>query len=124
MLHLCFVEIRKVLTKLSEEKGFEAVAEWIRPCENHLHWSATTSTHDGDGIVIWAKFRAFMSHVVNKHSDLEDPVFNKCAHGEIGPKKWLIPGIIKIYHNIQILFILGDAWLHTQKVGALIVKLF
>ena len=65
-----------------------------------------------------------MSHMVNKHSDLEDPVFNKCAHGEIGPKKWLIPGIIKIYHNIQILFILGDAWLHTQKIAALIVKLF
>ena len=90
------LEIRKVLTKLSKEKGFEVVAEWIRPCENHLHWSAT-STHDGNGIVIWAKFKAFMSHIVSKHSDLEDPVFNKCAHGEIGPKKWLIPGIIKLY---------------------------
>ena len=32
--------------KLSKEKGFQAVAEWIRPCENHLNWSAT-STHDG-----------------------------------------------------------------------------
>ena len=74
-----------------KKKGFEEVAEWIRPCENHLHWSAA-STHNGDGIVIWAKFKAFMSHVVNKHSDLEDPVFNKCAHGEIGCKKWLVPG--------------------------------
>ena len=89
------LEIRKVLTKLSKEKGFEVVAEWIRPCENHLHWSATSN--DGNGIVIWAKFKAFMSHIVSKHSDLEDPVFNKCAHGEIGPKKWLIPGIIKLY---------------------------
>ncbi len=33
-----------------------------------------------------------MSHIINKHSDLDDPVFNKCSHGEIGPKKWLTPG--------------------------------
>ena len=37
-----------------------------------------------------------MSHIVKKHADLEDPVFNKCVHGEIGPKKWLVPGIIKL----------------------------
>ena len=36
-----------------------------------------------------------MSHVVNKHTDLEDPVFNKCAHGDIGPKKWLQNGMFK-----------------------------
>ncbi len=33
-----------------------------------------------------------MSHIINKHSDLDDPVFNKCSHGEIGPKKCLTPG--------------------------------
>jgi hypothetical protein len=33
-----------------------------------------------------------MTHIINKHSDLDDPVFNKCSHGEIGPKKWLTPG--------------------------------
>ena len=43
---------------------------------------------------MWAKFKALMSHVINKHSDLDDPVFNKCAHAEIGPKKWLLPGMI------------------------------
>lgn len=59
-------------------------------CEIHLNWRATSS-HNGNDIVIWAKFKVFMSHIVNRHSNLDDPVFNKCAHGEIGPKKWLIP---------------------------------
>lgn len=35
-----------------------------------------------------------MSHVVNEHSDLEDPLFNKCAHGDIGPRKWLTKGML------------------------------
>lgn len=30
-------KIRKVLLKLSKEKGCEAIGEWIRPCENHLY---------------------------------------------------------------------------------------
>ena len=55
------LEIRKVLTKLSKEKGFEIIAEWIKPCENHLHWSAT-STHDGNGIVIWEIQGIYESH--------------------------------------------------------------
>lgn len=88
------IEIRKVLSKAAKEEGLEALAEWIKPCENHLHWSAT-STFSGNGLAIWAKFKAFMSHVINKHSDLEDPLFNKCAHGDIGPKKWLRKGMFE-----------------------------
>lgn len=38
---LSVTEIRKVLSKISKEKGCEALAEWIKPCERHLHWSAT-----------------------------------------------------------------------------------
>ena len=89
------LEIRKVLTKLSKLKGFEAIEEWIKPCENHLFWSAM-STHDGNPLVIWAKFKAFLSHVVNKHTDLDNQIFDACAHGEIGPKKWLTPGNVTI----------------------------
>ncbi len=69
--------------KMAKEKGFEDLAEWIKPCLNHLHWSAL-STYDGNGLVIWAKFKAFLSHVVNQHENLEDPLFNKCAHGDVG----------------------------------------
>lgn len=33
-----------------------------------------------------------MSHIVNEHTDLGDPLFNKCSHGDIGPRKWLKKG--------------------------------
>ena len=87
-----FVEIRKVLLKLSKEKGCEAIGEWIRSCENHFYWSATT-TFSGNGKVIWAKFSSFLSHIVNKHSELSDALFNRCFHGIIQPRKWLKVGM-------------------------------
>ena len=87
-----FSEIRKVLSKIGKEKECEAVNEWIKPCENHLHWSAT-STFDGNGLVIWAKFKSFLRHIVNQHSNHSDPLFNKCAHGShIPARKWLTIG--------------------------------
>jgi len=56
-------------------------------------WSAT-STPSGDGDLIWAKFESFLSHVVNKHSGLENPMFNKCAHDDNIPgRRWLEEGI-------------------------------
>jgi hypothetical protein len=53
------------MTKVSKEGGCEGVTEWIKPCGNHFYWSAC-STHDGNGTVIWAKFKSFLSHIVNK----------------------------------------------------------
>lgn len=96
MMHLVppvlFLEIRKVLSKLCKEKECESIAEWIKPCENHLYWSATT-TFSGNGNVIWAKFRSFMSHIVNLHSNFSDALFNKCFHDTIHPRKWLKDGM-------------------------------
>lgn len=86
-------KIRKVLTKLSKEKGCEMLSEWIKPCENHLYWSAS-STFSGNGLVIWAKFKTFLSHIINKHTSLTDPLFNKCGHGDIHPRKWLHAGSV------------------------------
>ena len=77
-----FVEIRKVLSKLSKEKGCEAIGEWIRSCENHLYWR-TTTMFSGNGKVMWAKVSSFMSHIVNKHSELSDSLFDRCFHGLI-----------------------------------------
>ncbi|CAB4004973.1 Hypothetical predicted protein, partial [Paramuricea clavata] len=86
------VKIRKVLSKIAKDKNFEALNEWIKPCANHLHWSAT-STYDGNGLVIWAKFKSFLRHMVNKHSDHSDPLFNQCAHGvDIEHRRWLTEG--------------------------------
>lgn len=82
------LEIRKVLTKIGKESYCEDVNLWIRACENHLSWSAT-STSSGDGNVILAKFLSFLGHILDKHKNLNDPLFNKCAHGEIQPRQWL-----------------------------------
>ena len=86
------VEVTKVLMKIAKSSGCEALNEWIKPCTNHLYWSAKT-THDGNGEVIWAKFSSFFSHVVDKHENLDNPVFNKCGHKDtIQPRKWLDKG--------------------------------
>ena len=76
----------------------------MKPCERHLYWSATT-TSDGNGKIIWAKFKSFLSHIVNKHSNLDEPLFNKCAHGDIPDRKWLDPGttllpVIKFFNAL------------------------
>lgn len=87
-----FLELRKVLTAIAKQKGCESLTERIRPCENHLYWSATT-TMCGTGTIIWAKFKSFLSHIVNKHENLDDPLFNKCGHGSnISHRKWFLPG--------------------------------
>ena len=84
-------EITKLLTKISKEKGNEEIRQWIKPCERHLYWSAT-STSDGNGPLIWAKFKSYLSHIVDKHENLDDHLFNKCAHGEIPDRKRIDPG--------------------------------
>ncbi|CAB4011359.1 uncharacterized protein LOC110233295 isoform X1, partial [Paramuricea clavata] len=87
-------KVTKVLTKLAKVSGNEIISEWIKPCTNHLYWSART-TQSGNGDVIWAKFSSFFSHVVNKHKNLTNLLFDKCAHAdEIHPRKWMDEGSI------------------------------
>ena len=79
---------------MAKKSGNEVINEWIKPCTTHLFWSVT-STQSGNGDVIWAKFTSFLSHVVNKHKNLKDPLFNKCAHDDnIHPRKWLDEGTV------------------------------
>jgi len=83
-----------VLTKISKEKECDALADWISPCQSHFLWSAT-STISGNGKLIWAKFKSFLYHVVNRHKDLPDAIFNKCAHEDnIKDRKWLEEGLL------------------------------
>ena len=35
-----------------------------------------------------------MSHIINRDSYLDDPLFNRCGHGEIRPRKWLHAGML------------------------------
>ena len=76
------------MTKIGKEKDCEEINSWIRACKNHLSWSAT-STSSGEGSVILAKFLSFLGHVVDKHENLENPLFNKCAHEDIEEREWL-----------------------------------
>ncbi|XP_068738524.1 uncharacterized protein [Montipora capricornis] len=79
---------RKSLTAISKLKGCEVLAQWIKPCERHLYRCATsTFSGCGCGRVIWAKFKSFLNHVVNKHSGFDEPLFNKCVHRDIPPRK-------------------------------------
>lgn len=89
---ISFIEITKVLTKLSKEKDMECIYEWIGTCKNHLYWAATTTADEDDRVIV-AKFKAFFDHIVNQHENLPDPLFNKCNHGpSIRNRKWLIKG--------------------------------
>ena len=90
-------EITKLLCKISKEKGNEELKPWVKPCEKHLYWSAP-STPDGNGKFIWAKFKSYLSHIVNQHTNLDDPLFNKCAHGDIPHRTWINPGRCNLYY--------------------------
>lgn len=87
-----FTEIQKVLTKLSKEKNCEIIGRWRKASVRHFYW-AVTSTQESFGKVKVAKFQAFLSHVINKHKNLPNRLFNACAHGEvITPKVWMSKG--------------------------------
>ena len=47
--------------------------------------------------MIWAKFESFLEHIVNVHSNLKNPAFNKCAHGDdIAERTWFYKGEISV----------------------------
>ncbi|KAK3732010.1 hypothetical protein QZH41_016888, partial [Actinostola sp. cb2023] len=85
-------KIQKILIKLSKERGGELIGRWRKACVRHFHWSVT-STQDLLGEVKVAKFHSFFSHILNKHSNLPNQLFNTCAHGIItSPKVWFTKG--------------------------------
>jgi len=58
---------------------------------------------NGNVIHVYAKFKSFLSHVINKHDNLDDPLFNRCNHGEIKDRTWLEKGsiIVELYvHDV------------------------
>ena len=45
------------------------------------------------GELFWQHLRDSFNHVINKHSGFSDPLFNKCANGNIEPRKCLRSGM-------------------------------
>ena len=86
------LEIKKLLTKLSKEKGMEAIGRWKKACVCHFYW-CVTSTQAKLQQVILAKFRSFQYHILNQHTNIPERLFNKCAHGGVTTQRlWLTKG--------------------------------
>ncbi|XP_061193060.1 uncharacterized protein LOC133201277 [Saccostrea echinata] len=86
--------LKKKLTAMSKEKGYEQLQEWIRSICNHLYWSAA-STPDGNGQLLLKKWQSVANHVQNIHEH-DGELYNTCPHGPLEGierhKKWLKPG--------------------------------
>ena len=80
--------VTKKLLAASKEKGCEIIKEWSKGIRWHLYWSAT-STKLGFSNLILAKWKSFLRHVANKHANHPDPVYHKCNHEELPPRKWI-----------------------------------
>lgn len=85
--------ITKKLLAASKERGNEIISAWMKGIKNHLYWCAMSTTQ-GFGDLIVAKWKSILDHISNKHADLPDPLFDKCAHGDIEPRQWIPKGNI------------------------------
>ena len=91
----CSSGITKLLTKLGKQEDLAVINKWIKSCKRHLYWSATTTFDENDDMIL-AKFKVFLSHVVNEHENLDNALFNRCRHGQnIGIKNWIQKGIYR-----------------------------
>ena len=83
--------VTKKMLKVGKEKDCEIILSWIKGVRNHLYWCAT-STKEGFGDMIFAKWYSFLKHVANKH-DHSSNLFKKCAHEELEePRHWIKNG--------------------------------
>lgn len=84
-----FKEIQKILNKISKEKGCKVIRRWTKACIRHFYWSVTSTLPKLQDFIL-AQIEAFLSHVTNKHGDLPNQLFHKCAHGELTkPRVWM-----------------------------------
>ena len=69
----------------------------MRGVRNHLYW-CVTSTVQGFEELISAKWKSFMGHIRNKHTDHPNSLFSACAHEEIAPRQWIKIGMQFMFH--------------------------
>ncbi|XP_073720047.1 uncharacterized protein [Misgurnus anguillicaudatus] len=70
------VGISKKLEALSKQKDCEKVKKWMKSINNHIYWTAATSTSGPDRI---AKWNAILNHVRDIHTH-QDPLYPMCEH--------------------------------------------
>ena len=92
----------KKIEKIAKLKDCEVVRPWKKSFINHLYWVGMTS--NGNGKLTIAKWKSLSGHILNIHSDHEDPLFPECTHPPIVPsprrKCWLQPGS-KAFEKLQ-----------------------
>ena len=85
-------ELVKKLLAASKVKGCEVIAKWVKAVKNHIFW-CSTSTKSGFQDLILEKWKSFMQHVSNKHTNHTDKLFEECAHDDnIERRKWMKVG--------------------------------
>ena len=88
------LEIKKVLTKLSKEKGCEIIGRWKKACIRHFYWSVISTALNLQDLIV-AKFKAFFHHVLNIHTNLPNKLFSKCAHAcTVSERAWMTKGLL------------------------------
>lgn len=84
--------VTKAMLKASKENGCSIIKEWMTSIRNHLYW-CVTSTKEGFGDMIVAKWKSITRHIANKHTDHEGTLYKKCGHKEITEdREWIKNG--------------------------------
>ena len=74
------------MMKAGKENGCEVILSWIKGVRNHFYGCAT-STKEGLGQLILAKWKSLLYHTSNEHPD---HLFPACAHGELETgREWI-----------------------------------
>ncbi|KAL9970830.1 hypothetical protein ACROYT_G023277 [Oculina patagonica] len=85
--------VSKKLLGASKNKGCEVIKDWIKGVRRHIYWCAT-STKAGFQALIIAKWKSFIRHVSNKHSNHPDELYKECNHGVLEPRRWIKVGTL------------------------------
>ena len=83
--------VSKKLVGASKLKGCEGIKDWIKGVHRHIYWCAT-STKAGFQSLIVAKWKSFIRHISNKHTNHPDKLYKQCNHGVLEPRKWIKVG--------------------------------
>lgn len=87
--------LRKKLDPLALQSDCGDLKGWKRSILNHLYWCAS-STPDGDGAVMSAKWQSLLYHLTDVHQGFDTPEFTTCSHGDLTGearhKKWMKEG--------------------------------
>lgn len=85
-----FSGIQKKINVLSKQKDCELALLWKKSIVNHVYWSAS-STPDGDGEMMVAKYKSVFNHIRDVHE--HEGVFPRCQHAAVyPPREWMREG--------------------------------